>query len=229
MSDARCKLRALDLFCKAGGATRGLQQAGFHVTGIDNEPQPNYCGDHFVQANAFNRFDWGSYDLIWASPPCQGRTAYKRRPNHVRDVDTDGAIERVRAMLRESGRPYIIENVAGAPLESPLKLCGSMFGDTMQVRRHRYFEINFHAPQPECRHWLQQGDYPQATNRANRRKTIEIGVYRIPLATQQAAMGINWMTLDELSNAIPPAYSQWLAQRFLAERAANADQLRYAR
>ena len=198
------------------------------MTGVDLHPQPNYCGDRFVQANALNRFDYEAYDLVWASPPCQGHTAYKRRPNHVHDVDTDGAILKTRALLRTSGVPYIIENVPGAPLLDPVMLCGSMFG--LDVRRHRIFETSYAVPQPACRHHLQQGDFPQATNRANRRKTCEIGVWRIPLATQQRAMGgVDWMTLDELSESIPPAYAEWLARRFLAERAASADTLRYAR
>jgi DNA (cytosine-5)-methyltransferase 1 len=189
------KPRALDLFCSAGGATKGLQQAGFHVTGVDIVPQPNYCGDEFILADAFqinSRIGLGNMDLIWASPPCQGRTAYKRRPNHVRPVDTDGSILRIRGMLRSNRIPYIIENVPGAPLlgfgDSPhVTLCGSMFG--LDVRRHRCFETSFAIPQPKCRHDLQNGDYPQATNRTNRRKTCEVGVWRIPLETQSRAMG----------------------------------------
>lgn len=107
-------------------------------------------------------------------------------------------------------------------------LCGSMFG--LEVRRHRIFETNWDVgAQPSCRHHMQQGDFPQATNRVNRRKTCEIGVWRIPLATQQKAMEIDWMELAELSEAIPPAYSEFLAQRWLALRARNADQIRYAR
>jgi len=203
------------------------------VTGIDLAPQPNYCGDRFIQRNAFDPgLDYRDFDLVWASPPCQGRTAYKRRPNHVRDVDTDGSILRVRAMLQRFDMPHIIENVPGAPLVNPITLCGSMFG--LEVRRHRCFETSFAVPQPTCRHHLQQGDFPQATNRANRRKTCEIGVWRIPLETQQRAMGgergpIDWMTPEELSESIPPAYSEWLGQRFLAQRASDADTIRYAR
>lgn len=218
--------RALDLFCGAGGATRGLQRAGFHVLGYDITKQPNYIGDDFVRLDAFKLTpgELTRFDLVWASPPCQGRTAYKRRPNHVRPVDTDGAITKIRTLLRASGVPFIIENVPGAPLESPITLCGSMFG--LDVRRHRCFETSWALAQPACRHHLQQGDFPPATNRKNRRKTAEIGVWRIPLATQRLAMGIDWMELQELSEAIPPAYSQWLALRFLADRAANVDTIR---
>ena len=214
-------LRALDLFCGAGGGTRGLQRAGFRVTGVDIAKQPNYCGDEFIQHDAFHVADVVSlrqFDLIWASPPCQGRTAYKRRPDHVREVDTDGAIKRIRRALRDlRGVPYIIENVPGAPLESPILLCGSMFG--LDVRRHRIFETNWDVgDQPPCRHSTQQGDFPQATNRTNRRKTCEIGVWRIPLAVQRKAMEIDWMELEELSEAIPPAYSEFLARRWIAAR-----------
>src|SRR6185437_9991778 len=106
------KLRALDLFCGAGGATRGLQQAGFHVTGVDIKPQPRYCGDRFVQANALDGqpMFMRSFDFIWASPPCQAHTAMKTMPDAKRHVDL---IPQTRAMLRASAVPYVIENVEG--------------------------------------------------------------------------------------------------------------------
>lgn len=208
------KPRALDLFCGAGGATAGLQRAGFHVTGVDIAEQPRYCGDAFVRST------WNSepilfqpWDLIWASPPCQGRTAYKRRPNHVAPVDTDGEIAAVRYWLRSIEIPHIIENVPGAPLFNPVELCGSMFG--LEVRRHRWFECSFPVLAPSCNHAGQRGDFPQATNRTNRRKTVEVGVWRIPLEVQRRAMGIDWMELEELSEAIPPAYSEFLGRAAL--------------
>jgi DNA (cytosine-5)-methyltransferase 1 len=216
-------MRALDLFCSAGGATRGLQRAGFHVTGVDIAAQVHYCGDSFGLHDAFEfaKRNARHYDLVWASPPCQGRTAYKRRPNHVAPVDTDGSIARIRELLVASGIPYIIENVEGAPLLSPVTLCGSMFG--LEVRRHRLFECSFPVLAPSCAHGTQRGDFPQATNRTNRRKTVEVGVWRIPLETQRRAMGIDWMTLEELSEAIPPAYAEFLgraARKHIEARAA---------
>jgi DNA (cytosine-5)-methyltransferase 1 len=210
------KLRALDLFCGAGGASSGLATAGFDVTGIDIAEQPRYPF-RFIRGDVFELIESGdidldAYDFVWASPPCQGHTAYKRRPDHVRPVDTDGAIKKIRALLNKSRAAYAIENVPGAPLLDPITLCGSMFA--LDVRRHRCFETSFPMIKPSCRHELQQGDFPQATNRKNRRKTAEIGVWRIPLNVQQRAMKIDWMQLEELSEAIPPAYSEWIARQW---------------
>jgi len=204
-------MKALDLFCGAGGASMGLHRAGFEVTGVDLEPHPDYPFT-FRLGNALAQSDLHAFDLIWASPPCQGFTAYKRRPGHVRP--RDNLIPAVRDMLRASGRPYIIENVEGAPLENPVKLCGSMFG--LDVRRHRLFETSFEVTPPLCQHHLQTPRFPPATNRKNLRSTVEVGVWRIPLDVQHRAMGIDWMPLAELTEAIPPAYSEFLARAFLA-------------
>lgn len=207
-------MRALDLFCGAGGASMGLHRAGFEVVGVDLEPQPEYPFT-FVQADALT-FDLSGFDLIWASPVCQAFTAYKRRHGHV--APRPNLIPAVRERLEASGAPYIIENVEGARehLRSPVKLCGSMFG--LEVRRHRLFETSFPVDPPSCDHAAQQGDFPQATNRRNRRKTVEVGVWRIPLEVQRRAMGIDWMSLETLSQAIPPAYSEFLTHAFLASR-----------
>jgi DNA (cytosine-5)-methyltransferase 1 len=135
--------RALDLFCKAGGATKGLQRAGYHVTGVDIEEQPRYCGDAFVRADA-TTFDVRGYDFVWASPPCQAFTAYKRRAGHV--APRPNLIPIVRELLQKASAATVIENVEGAPLENPFTLCGSMFG--LDVRRHRIFESNFLVEPP---------------------------------------------------------------------------------
>jgi DNA (cytosine-5)-methyltransferase 1 len=208
--------RALDLFCCAGGATKGLQQAGYHVSGVDIVKHDNYPGDAFYHTSvlSLSQSDLRMFDLIWASPPCQSFCAYRRKDPTKIGASYPNLIPQTRALLKAAGVPYIIENVPGAPLENPITLCGSMFG--LDVRRHRIFETSFYVDAPSCQHQLQQGNYPQATNRANRRKTCEIGVWRIPLATQHHAMGgCEWMTLEQLSEAIPPAYAEWLGRRAL--------------
>lgn len=203
-------MRALDLFCGAGGASMGLHQAGFDVTGVDLESQPSYPF-RFIRANALE-IDFSGFDFVWASPPCQAFTAYKRRPDHVRP--RENFIPLVREKLRATGIPFVIENVPGAPLENPVTLCGSMFG--LDVKRHRIFETNFPIEKLACNHKIWTPRFPPATNRKNLRLTVEVGVWRIPLPTQQKAMGIDWMKLEELSEAIPPAYSKHIASSFLS-------------
>ena len=202
-------MKALDLFCCAGGASDGLVRAGFKVHGVDLVEQPEY-------PHSFGRADALSipveelryYDLIWASPPCQAFTAYKRRIGHVREALN--LIPQTRALLRAAGVPYIIENVVGAPLENPVMLCGSMFG--IDVQRHRIFETSFPVVAPPCRHDVWTPRVPGATNRAPMsRKTVEIGVYRIPLETQRKAIGLDRkVSLHKLSQMVPPAYAEWL-------------------
>jgi DNA (cytosine-5)-methyltransferase 1 len=205
--------RVLDLFCKAGGASMGLSRAGFDVVGCDIEPQPNYPFP-FIHGNALEQ-DVSGFDFVWASPPCQGFTAYKRRPGHVRP--RENLIPDVREKLLRVGVPFVIENVEGAPLENAVTLCGSMFG--LDVRRHRLFEAHgFSIPQPKCDHASQLPRFPPATNRKNLRCTVEVGVWRIPVDVQFRAMGIDWqMTLEELSNAIPPAYSEHIGRAAITQ------------
>ena len=211
-------MRALDLYCCAGGASAGLAQAGFDVTGVDVNPQPNYPFE-FVQGDALTVcIDWiRSFDFVWASPPCQFATAYKRRHDHVKP--SENLIPKTRALLLAAGVPFVIENVdqkdARAELRDPVKLCGSHFG--LDVQRHRLFEAHgFEIPQPECNHKLWTPRFPPAGNRTNLRKTCEIGVWRIDMPTQYAAMGgCEWMAREELSQAIPPAYAEFIAQAYL--------------
>lgn len=204
-------MKALDLFCGAGGASMGLHRAGFDVTGVDIESQPRYPFT-FHQLDALE-CDWAAmdYDFVWASPPCQKFTAYKRRPNHV--APRENLIPQTRELLKAAGVPYVIENIPGAPLKNTFQLCGSSFG--LDVRRHRIFEASFKVTPPACNHSWQTPRFPPASNRKNLRRTVEVGVWRIPLETQRKAMGIEWMNLEELSEAVPPAYSHFIATQFL--------------
>lgn len=206
----------------------GYHRAGFEVVGIDKEPQPNYPFE-FHQADALEVLrDGGIYDdgrwplylsdfhAIHASPPCQAFTDYRRKGYGVGD-GYPNVIGEVRDLL--DGFIYVIENVekAAPEMRDPLTLCGSMFG--LDVRRHRLFETNWWLVPLNCDHAAQRAKgkrFPGATNRPKGRYTCEVGVWRIPLPVQQEAMGMDWTTLEELSQAVPPAYTEYVGAQLLA-------------
>lgn len=205
--------KLLDLFCGAGGASFGYHEAGFEVVGVDICRQPNYPFE-CVQADALE-YPLDGFDAIHASCPCQFATAYGRRAGVLRERHPN-LIPATRVRLQTAGIPYVIENVEQAfpHLHDPIRLCGTSFGPDLQ--RHRLFESNVQLWGLKCRHERNAPRWPQATNRQNRRRTIEVGVRRIPLADQQRAMGIDWMTLAELSQAIPPAFTRFIGEQLLA-------------
>lgn len=209
------KPRLLDLFCGAGGCTKGYQDAGFYVVGVDIEPQPNYCGDEFIQDDAIGRaeamieawqtFGESPFSAIHASPPCQIHSAAtgEHRDKHV-DLIPD-----TRRLLKKSGMPYVIENVERAPMDNPVMLCGSAFG--LDVRRHRLFEVNFPLMAPGCAHGSQAPRF-DVYEHGKWRKSPTVPVYgnggRKAREHWARAMGIDWMTDDEMAQAIPPAYTE---------------------
>ncbi len=226
------KPRLLDLFCGAGGAAMGYHRAGFEVVGVDIAPQPHYPfefipGDAlaFLRAVIDNDSVWEGdepmwgFDAIHASPPCQAFTAYRRKGHGVGDGYPD-LIAATRTLLRQTGLPYVIENVKGAPLEDAAMLCGSMFDPPLDVQRHRHFEwsgFDWLGEPLFCRHKLWAPRFPAATNRKeNSRRTVEVGVRRIPLEIQQRAMGVDWnVTLEELSQMVPPRYTELIGHQLL--------------
>ena len=202
------KPRALDLFCCEGGATRGLQLAGFHVTGVDIKPRARYVGDAFIEGDAL-LVELDGYDLVWASPPCQRYTMYARNLGTAhRHPDLVGPI---RERLLSCGSDFIIENVPGAPLRADVVLCGSMFG--LNIIRHRLFEITFPVGLvPQCRHTgLEIPVYGNGTPQWHRERLGR----NVHVAEQRVAMGIDWMTRDGLVESIPPAYSEFLGRAAL--------------
>lgn len=206
--------KVLDLFCGAGGAAMGLHRAwaDAEIIGVDIHPQPRYPF-HFVQGDALHPpFDLKEFDFIWASPPCQGYsvlTPKSHKGAHPR------LIYDVRAMLKEAGKPFVIENVHGARrhLDNYLMLCGSMFG--LRTERHRYFEI-----QPMLSFWLtptcRHDEMPllvTTASKASRAKRIEKGLVPKSVTHAPLAYGIDWMNAKELCEAIPPAYSEYIARQ----------------
>ena len=205
--------RLLDLFCGAGGAAVGYHRAGFEVVGVDIKPQPNYPYQFFqhevlsllrlMWAGAAGYAEWPFYTTsdfgaIHASPPCQAfsvATADKTR--HV-DLVTP-----LRPLLIQTGLPYVIENVPGAPLENPIVLCGSSFG--LKVRRHRLFETNWPLLAPPCNH-VQQGQpvgvYGDGTGTGQKR-----GRKVMSSAEALEVMEMPWSDRAGATQAIPPAYA----------------------
>lgn len=201
-------MRALDLFCCAGGAGMGLHRAGFEVVGVDIRAQPNYPFE-FHQADAVS-FPLDGFDLIWASPPCQAHTTLQARHQ---DREYPCFISAIRERLKGAGVPYVIENVVGAPLINPVMLCGSSFG--LKVRRHRLFEASFPILELPCAHAAQGRPIDVSGTGARRLGARTDGKGGNPnkprnLTEAREAMGIDWMSRKEISQAIPPAYSEFI-------------------
>lgn len=195
-------MRVLDLFCGAGGASVGYARSGLEIVGVDIKPQPNYPFA-FMRRDVMTMTydDLKGYDLIHASPPCQAYSVASAK-HRANGVVYDDLVHRVRGMLVASGTHYVIENVPGSPLRHSVRLCGSMFG--LNVRRHRHFETSFSiAGSMICQHEYQELIYTVAGH--------SLGT----LAQWREAMGIAYMTRKELTQAIPPAYTHWIAGQFL--------------
>lgn len=188
----------------------GYHNAGFDVTGVDSEPQPRYPFK-FIQADAFQfvAMHGHEFDVIHASPPCQRYSRISRVSG--RQEKHPDLVARTRETLQYSGKPYIIENVPGAPLTNYVMLCGTMFG--LHVLRHRLFECNpmiLMSPY-SCNHWsrsINGGRNGDQEHPEGKFITVTGSVHPIRMA--ESAMGIDWMTRSELTQAIPPAYTEWL-------------------
>lgn len=196
----------------------GYHRAGWEVVGIDIELQPHYPFE-FHQGDALD-LDWLDsgeleyFDAIHASPPCQEFTVYRNaRPGAK--PRWPNLIPRTRELLQASGLPWVIENVPGAPLVNPIQLCGTSFG--IPVRRHRLFESSFPMWSVLCDHGaFTERRFPGSSNRPNGRTVCNVGEYRVPLAVQKECMEVDWdVTLHELSEAIPPCYTEHIGRQLL--------------
>ena len=226
----------LDLFCKAGGAAVGYSRAGFDVIGVDIQDQPHYPfpfyrGDAVKIAAAVKH---GEFDAIHASPPCQAFSALRNMKN-AKTTHLD-LLTPIRTILAATKIPYVIENVPGAPMRRDYVLCGTKFGlgtDDAQLRRHRWFEVGNGWPWslvPPCDHDKRAGIevYGHGTPGRVYRKAKTVCVNGKPGGTSSrdgilfhsqnercVAMGIDWMNRDELTQAIPPAYTEFIGRQLL--------------
>jgi DNA (cytosine-5)-methyltransferase 1 len=208
-------VRLLDLFCGAGGAAMGYSRAGFDdIIGVDIKDQPRYPFT-FIRGDAlaFVALHGHQFDAIHASPPCQTfsktRAILRGKGLQNRGVDlidlTRDALDRLRAR-------YVIENVPGAPLRAPVKLCGQMFG--LRVIRHRLFEMSPYrvvmtSPHPHVGGTNSHRGYSRGA------AFVTVGGHNYNFKDGANAMGIDWMTRDELNEAIPPAYTEFIGKQLL--------------
>lgn len=204
-----------DLFCGAGGASMGYHRAGFDVTGVDTAPQPRYPFP-FIQADAFEFLGFltaygTEVDAVHASPECRDHTPLT---SVAGTRGTAWQLAEIERMLSDCGKPWVIENVAASPLDADVVLCGAMFG--LRTYRHRKFKSNMPITAPP---------HPKhaALTATKQRKAMwdkgwnvsvtgDVGTYVGP-----QAMGIDWMNGNELSQAIPPSYTEHLGKQLMAQ------------
>jgi len=211
--------RLLDLFCCEGGAAVGYDRAGFEVVGVDlgGRFKKRYPFEfHQGDAIEFVKEHGHEFDAIHASPPCQRYSI----TNAARKHDYPDLVGPTRDALKASGKPYVIENVVGAPLEDPVMLCWTQFstpgsvedddGTPLQMFRHRLFESNVRLPQLLCNHepgMQVAGSYGGARKDKHEARHVRHGGYVPSKRVQQALLGINWMTLHGMYQSIPPVYA----------------------
>ena len=236
------RLLLLDLFCGVGGASEGYRRAGFDVVGVDIEPQPNYPYP-FFQGDALDVLrqlvggatlafcdrrgvirlvTLADIAVIHASPPCQAYSVATKAWNG-RDDHPD-LVPPTRVWLKAAERPYVIENVPGAPLNHSVMLCGSSFG--LAVERHRMFESNVVLSGPPCDHDAQRRTWPEGfpalrSGRTKRARVVSVfgtgGGPAKDIDLWRWAMQMDWpQTRHELAEAIPPAYTEHLGRQLIA-------------
>lgn len=217
----------LDLFCCAGGAGKGYHDAGFQVIGVDIDPQPRYPYEFFQgDAIEFAREFGHLFDVIHASPPRQTFS----RTKTLHDNEHPDLVEDTRRALVDSGSPWVIENVVGAPLIDPIKLSGQHFnmvtedvdGVPLKLVRHRLFESSVDLTVPDEFHANRDiqtasiygaggGWTPKHRDNPDRR-----GGYIPHTDVVKRLLGIDWMNKHELSQSIPPKFTEFIGRQLLA-------------
>lgn len=219
-------MRLLDLFCGAGGAAVGYHRAGFEVVGVDINPQPHYPYE-FHQADAMT-YPLDGYDAIHASPPCHDHSTLR----HTTGLDhgTGWMLDSTIARLKATAVPWVVENVENAKMPADtysIVLCGSSFG--LDVRRHRRFSSNLMLLAAPCDHAWQTPRFRSIDYHQVRKERLAcvVGVhghtnYAGEEQVRQAAMGIDWMGNYELTQAIPPAYTEHIGRQLLTHLEATS-------
>lgn len=193
------------MFCGEGGASQGYANAGFVVEGVDIKPMRRYpFVFHLGDALEFARDNADRFDCFHASPPCQAHTIAKTIHGNAHEC----FIQRTREFLNSTGKPYVIENVPLAPLHDPIELSGKTFG--LRVIRRRLFESNFWIEEPP------REVYPPGCTNAHRGLStggeyICVAGHNFLVAEGREAMQMHWASRDGLAQAIPPAYTQYVA------------------
>ena len=184
-------MKALDLYCGAGGASMGLHRAGFSVSGVNIEAQPRYPFA-FTKGDALEA-DLSAVDFVWASPPCQAYTRMSRGllQSQGRARAHRHLIEATREKLIRWGGPYIIENVPGAPLRNPVMLCGSAFG--LRVQRHRLFESNVMLLGHGCAHGQWEKNLPSLHRLQGKSRVVGSthGNVKVQCGSTAVSLGVN--------------------------------------
>lgn len=201
--------RLLDLFCCQGGASAGYVAAGFDVTGVDFAPQPRYPYEfHQGDALKFLLENWREFDAFHASPPCQAWTFAKR----LQGNEHPDYITAIRAGFEFIGRPWVIENVVGAPLNTPIELCGAMFG--LRTYRHRLFESNVPLTAPPHPEHLVKTTKMGRPTRDGEYMHVVGNFSGADLGRE--VMGMPWASKAGLREAIPPVYAEHVGRQLLA-------------
>ena len=219
-------MRILDLFCGAGGASKGFDVDGNEIVGVDIKPQPNYPFE-FVQADACE-YPLDGFDIVHASPPCQGHTTMR---GYWLKYDSASMLSHTIHRLRQSEVPaWTVENVMGVtyPYDHDFVMCGSAFGcitrdgTKLYMARHRKFWTNQPINVPKCNcKFYRQGGWRNAgvygTSTGNMREGgVEWKAWKADREQSKVLMGIDWMERKELIEAIPPVYTRHIYREYQA-------------
>lgn len=219
-------MKMIDLYCGGGGAAMGYYNAGFNeIIGVDIVDRPNYPFK-FIKMDALEflrTYDFSDVDFIHASPCCQRYSKLKYLSGNIEKWESEHVdlVAPTRELLIKTGKPYIIENVEGSPLINPIKLCGSQF-ENMYTQRPRLFESNIPLRKPDnpvVRHkTLKLGQGPSEDGYitvAGTRPPKGMNEVQTKLYYGFALGGIDWMSLEELTQAIPPVYTCFLGKQII--------------